>query len=205
MIQSYPKELLTCVFIGGFATVPFTTVLTFVNPVLMTEGYFNSHQLMIFQTLITVIAIISFIPGGIIADKTSSKLVMKFACLFFIIFSTPILFVVDKGNLLWLVPALIILVIINEIFLSSSNVYLKNLFPMRYRYRGTSLGYCIGMSLFGGLTPIVENYLYQFTGKFYLISLWLVFIGLGTLLSMNFVNRKQKVTNIDISYQGINS
>ena len=49
--------------------------------------------------------------------------------------------------------------------------------------RGSSLGFTTGMSLLGGMTPLVENMLYSATGKFSSAAIWLIFIGLGSLWS----------------------
>lgn len=190
LIKHYPKELLTGVFIGGLATAPFTTVLTFINPVLMTKGYFTSHQLMLLQTFFSFIAIATLIPIGAIADKKSPKKVMQWSCLAFILFSYFIFRIVDHGYLYNMVAALTVLIMLNEVFLGPSNAYLKNLFPVQFRYRGASLGFCIGMSFIGGLTPVIENYLYQWGGGFHLISIWLGCIALGTLIMMQIVKSR---------------
>lgn len=191
LIKLFPLELLAGLFIGGFATVPFSTVVIFINPVLMSKGYFNNHQLMILQAGLIFVAILTLIPAGWIADKKSPLSVMRAASLALIMLSYPLACLIDSGKLLWILLGSIGFIMINEILLGPSNAYLKNLFPMQYRYRGSSLGFCLGMSLFGGLTPVVENYLYQATGSFSAISLWLIFLGLGTFLSLHFVQRKR--------------
>jgi hypothetical protein len=43
------------------------------------------------------------------------------------------------------------------------------------------------MSVLGGLTPIVEYYLYQAVGHFTGIAIWLVLIGAGTGLAIYLV------------------
>lgn len=189
LLTTFPREIVAAIFVGGFSTVPFTTVLVFINPVLMTKGYFTHQQLMIYQTFYIFVAIIALIIGGFVADKKSPRKVMQFGALALILCSYPLLLCVDSGKLLWMIPALATLIIINEILLGPSNAYLKNLFSMQYRYRGTSLGFCLGMSLFGGLTPIVENYFYQMTGQFSSCSLWLILIGVGTYVSLHFVKK----------------
>lgn len=77
--------------------------------------------------------------------------------------------------------------IFNEMVLGPSNAFLKNIFPIEFRYRGSSLSFTIGMAVLGGLTPIVENFLYRLQGHFAAIALWLMFIGLGTFGSIFLV------------------
>lgn len=191
LVKRFPRELLAGIFIGGLATAPFSTALLFIMPVLTTKGFINNHQFMLIQCVLVFFAIITFIPVGIMADKKSPAAVMRFSCFLLIAFAYPMLSVVDKGSLFSIIVAMTSIVIINEIFLGPSNAYLKNMFPMQYRYRGSSLSFCIGMSLFGGLTPIVENYLYKAAGKFSVTALWLILLGLGALFSLEWVRRKQ--------------
>jgi MHS family proline/betaine transporter-like MFS transporter len=193
LLQTYPRELIAGVFVGGFATLPFTTVITFLNPVLMTKGFYNSHQLMLSQTFLIVIAIISLVSAGKVADKISPNKTMQFGALLLVLLSYPLLRMVDQGSLYSILFAQIIFIIINEILLGPSNAYLKNAFSMEYRYRGSSFSYCLGMSLIGGLTPVVEGFLYQRTGSFSAISLWLILIGLGTFISLRMVKRSSSV------------
>lgn len=192
LFKEYPRQLLAGMFIGGFATIPFTTVLTFMNPVLMTKGYISAHSLMIVQTFLTAVAIIAVICSGKLADRKSSASVMKLGAIGLAIFSYPLLRLADTQSFYAIIFAEIMLIIFNEMLLGPSNAYLKNAFPLHYRYRGSSLSFCFGMSILGGLTPIVENYLYQWTGHFSAISLWLIFIGLGTFLSIKFAQAKIK-------------
>ncbi len=191
LIKKFPKEILVGIFIGGSASAPITTVLTFIDPVLMTKGYFSSHYLMLLQTVLITFGIATLFVVGSCADKLTPNKVMKFGCWLVMMTAYPILLAIDYGNLFLIIPALISLVILNEIFLSPSNAYFKNLFPMQYRYRGSSLGFCLGVSLFAGLTPLVESYLYHLTGHFSSIALWLISISFGTYLSLHLVEKKQ--------------
>lgn len=189
MIKQYRTELLAGFFIGGYGTLVFTTVLTFINPVLMTKGYMNSHQLMISQTLLSLIAIMALLIAGKLADKYSASKLMQWSCLALIITAYPLLVLVDTGHAVFF--AMATLIVISEMLLAPANAYLKNLFAAEYRYRAISLSFCLGMSLIGGFTPIIENSLYRFSGHFQTISIWLILIALGTFSLINLAQKKQ--------------
>jgi MHS family proline/betaine transporter-like MFS transporter len=196
LMKQFPQELLAGFFIGGLATAPFSTVLLFIMPVLATQGFLTNHQLMWIESFLIFFAMMTFIPVGIIADKKSPGAVMRFSCLLLIAFSYPLISIVDKGNLFLTMMAMTGIIIINEIFLGPSNAYLKNIFPMQYRYRGASLSFCIGMSLIGGTTPIIENYLYKSSGRFSVAALWLILLGVGALFSLEQVRRKNSTSSV---------
>jgi MHS family proline/betaine transporter-like MFS transporter len=146
---------------------------------------------MILQSFLIIIAIITLIISGKIADKKSPTKVMQFGALMLILFSYPLLWIVDQGLFPYIIGAQMLLIIFNEILLGPSNAFLKNLFPMSFRYRGVSLSFTLGLSLIGGLTPVIENYLYQATGRFSSIAVWPIVIGIGTYISIKFATRQQ--------------
>lgn len=194
LIKHYPSQLIAGIFIGGFATLLFTTVITFLNPVLMTQGVFSKQTLMLLQSSLIVIAILTLVVAGKIADRKTPASVMKFGALSLVILAFPLLWIIDQGTFHLIVMAQMAFIIINEILLGPSNACLKNLFPMPFRYRGASLSFTIGLSLIGGLTPVVENYLYKLTGSLISIALWLILIGLGTYVSIKVALQKQKTS-----------
>ncbi len=191
LIKQFPRELLAGIFIGGLATSPFTTVFLFVLPIFTAKGLLTAHQFMMTESILTLFAIITLVIVGFTADKISPLRVMRFSCILLVCFSYSLLSIVDKGNLFSIIIAMAGIIVINQILLGPSNAYLKMIFPMQYRYRGSSISFCIGMSLFGGLTPIVENYLYRTSGNFNSASCWLILVGMGGLFSLELVRRKR--------------
>jgi MFS family permease len=200
LIRLFPLELLAGIFVGGASTVQITTVFIFIDPILMSKGYFSHHQLMILQFLLSfAVTIMLLLTAIVVRQKTPFK-VMRFACFITTVCAYPLLFIIDNGNVFWVIISLTLLSVINELFFAPSNAYLKNLFPMQYRYRGASLSFCVGMSLFGGLTPVFENYLYRITGTFSIISIWIGFIYTGTFLLIYMIRQKQRYATCDSLY-----
>lgn len=189
LFRLYPKELIAGCFIGCLVTVPYTTVGSFITPVLMTNGYYTAHQCMLFQTCLAILAVAMLIVVGLYANRFTPGFIMRMGCGLLFIFSYPLLALVDTGNPIALVFALMTIVALNEIFLGPSNAYLKRLFPMEYRYRGSSFSFSLGMACLGGITPIIEHYLYGHTGKFSSLAIWIAFICLCTLISLYMVER----------------
>lgn len=190
----YKRELITGICIGGLSTVPYTTVLTFINPVLMTEGYFKPQTLMFVQLIVAFFSIVALLTIGLIADRTSSFKVMLLGAISLLVLPYPLLLCVDHHILWLLIPALSSIVILNEIFLGPANAYLASLFPVNFRYRGSSFSFSCGMAIFGGITPLIENYLYKSTGTFSSLALWIGFICICTLVAM--YDRRTELKNI---------
>lgn len=193
LLKQYPKELFAGFCIGGFATMPYTTVLTFINPVLMTKGVITAQQLMQTQSLIILIAILALIISGRCADRLSPRKVMQWGCLFLILIAWPGLFLIDHHQLTFF--ALSLMIIANEMLLAPANAYLKNLFDVEYRYRGIAFSFCLGMSVIGGLTPLVENFLYAKFGNFQSILWWIILISGVTWVAMHY-NRSREANEL---------
>lgn len=183
----YPYQLLASACIGGFITLPFTTVLSFINPMLVTQGYFNNFQFMLLQFSLSLIAVIVLLASGIAADKYTPQKIMRFAATGLILLGLPLSFMLDSQNIILILIAEISLIIINEMLLGPSNAYLKSIFPTEVRYRGIAFSFCLGMALVGGFTPIIEHFLFVHTGTLTALSVWLIFISSLTLFSFHKV------------------
>ncbi len=180
----YLRQTMAGIFIGGFCTLPATTILTFINPVLMTTGYFTKQQFMWLQSFLIVVAVISLLVTGMAADKKTPVKIMKWGALSLIFLAFPLLFAMDSGNIFLVVSAQASLIFINEMMLGPANAFLKNAFPVQYRCRAISFSFCLGMSIVGGVTPVIESYLYKLTQGFSIISLWHILFGLLTYASL---------------------
>ncbi|MES2204057.1 MAG: MFS transporter [Pseudomonadota bacterium] len=181
---SYPYQLLAGICIGGFITLPFTTVLSFVNPMLATQGYFSNSQFMALECGLSVIAVIVLLLSGMLADKYTPHKTMCFAAMALIILGVPMCFLLNSQNIFLILIAEISLIIMNEMLLGPSNAYLKSIFPADVRYRGVAFSFCLGMSLIGGLTLVVEHFLFTATGTLASLSIWLIFISSLTVFSL---------------------
>ncbi len=190
IIVTYPKQLFAGVCIGGFSTLPFTTVLSFINPVLKTKGYFSGFAFMSLQFALSSIAVIILISSGLIADRVTPAKVMRYASIALLILSIPLGFMLQSYSLWLIICAEVILVVLNELLLGPSNAYLKQLFPANCRYRGVAFSFCLGMSLVGGLTPLVENCLYKNSGYMASISVWLILISGLTWFSLHNIEKQ---------------
>ncbi|MEN9945963.1 MAG: hypothetical protein RLZZ293_349 [Pseudomonadota bacterium] len=192
IFTNYRRQMFAGVCIGGFATLPFTTVLAFINPVLKTKNYLTSFEFMLLQFSLSIIAVLVLLSSGFIADRISPHKVMRQASICLIVLAIPLSLMLQSMLIKWVIVAEISLVVINEFLLGPSNAYLKQLFPVQCRYRGVAFSFCLGMSLVGGLTPVIENFLYQTTGYMASIAIWLIFVSLMTYISLQITKQDAK-------------
>lgn len=195
LLKTHPFSLLAGFFIGGFIVIPFTTVMMFANPVLMSQGYLTAHQLMLIQTLLIAFAIGMIIVAGKLADKFSPLKLMQCGAVGLALFSYPLLLVMDTHHLPWVITAELGLIFICELLFGPSNAFLKSIFHSDFRCRGSSLSFSSGIAILGAITPVVEAKLYHWSGRFSTASLWLVLIAVGAILSLRAASKANVVAS----------
>ena len=179
------RAIVAAAAIGAFSTVPFTTVVIFINPFLTVHHYVTAHQMMLLQLLVILFAIIVLIWAGYLADRFGPKRVMLAGALIIIFFTLPALMGLDHNNFPWIIVGQLTLILGNELLLGPSNAYMKRSFSVHSRYRGISLGFCVGMAFGGGVTPFIENGLYHLSHSFTWIFIWPTMVGIVTLLTIS--------------------
>lgn len=186
IVKIFKRHLFVAASVGGFFTVPFVTIVVFINPVLVTTGNLTNLEFMLLKLVLTVFNILTLLLSGVIADKYTPKLVMRIASCALTILAIPISVMINTQHIWLTIIAEIVLSIISGLFCGPGSAYLKSLFPSEYRCRAIAISVGIMGSLTTGLTPIVENFLYSHYG-FSLISLWLMLVGSITFFAMGML------------------
>jgi MHS family proline/betaine transporter-like MFS transporter len=133
----------------------------------------SSALMVVLAAIVFMMVLITRI--GALSDRIGRRPVMLASGVGLLVLTYPALFLISLGN--WLaislgVAILALLVVSNMGPLPST---LAALFPTRTRYSGFSVGYNIGVAVFGGTTPFIATYLVSATGNslapaFYLMA-----------------------------------
>lgn len=193
LFKKYSLEIVTGIFCGGLATVPFTIILTFINPVLVSQHLITVHELMKLQTLLILIAIILLLFLGRIADRTQPEKFMMLGCLMLTLLPVPMLMPLEHHHFGWLLIGEIILVVGNEVFLCPLHAFFTQAFDSQFRYRGSAFSFNVGMSLIGGLTPFGAHFIYQLSGSLSMTGFWTSGVALITFVLLQKVLRKRSL------------
>jgi MHS family proline/betaine transporter-like MFS transporter len=134
----------------------------------------SSAALMVVLAAI-VLMMILITRVGALSDRVGRRPVMLASGIGLFVLTYPALLLISLGN--WFavslgVAVLAVLVVSNMGPLPST---LAALFPTRTRYSGFSVGYNVGVAVFGGTTPFIATYLVSVTGNslapaFYLMA-----------------------------------
>ncbi|MFO8671974.1 MFS transporter [Legionella pneumophila serogroup 1] len=122
---------------------------------------------------------------ALLADRIGLLKVIRLGMVAMLFLSIPIFFLLATGNVGLIAMGLVFMSILIAITYAPLNAYMVTLFPHQYRYSGFGVAFNIGISLFGGTTPIVMMWLVNSTSNFISPAWYYMFgaiIGLASIM-----------------------
>ncbi|MGO3362359.1 MAG: MFS transporter [Corynebacterium sp.] len=111
--------------------------------------------------------------SGSISDRIGRRQTFVIGYALLAVWAIPMWFFVDKGELLWLVLAVVVLTVgLAPSYAPQSALYAE-MFPAKVRYSGTSIGYALGSILGGAFAPMIAQLLLDNTGNSWTIGVYL--------------------------------
>ncbi|HAT2048210.1 TPA: MFS transporter [Legionella pneumophila] len=130
---------------------------------------------------------------ALLADKVGLLKVVRLGMVAMLVLSIPIFILLASGNVVLIAMGLVFMSIVIAITYAPLNAYMVSLFPHQYRYSGFGVAFNVGISLFGGTTPIVMMWLVNTTNNFISPAWYYMFgaiIGLGSIMICEQGRRK---------------
>lgn len=103
---------------------------------------------------------------ALLADRIGLLKVVRLGMVGMLLLSIPIFILLATGNVVLIAMGLVFMSILIAITYAPLNAYMVSLFPHQYRYSGFGVAFNVGISLFGGTTPIVMMWLVNTTNNF---------------------------------------
>ena len=113
---------------------------------------------------------------ALLADKIGLLKVVRWGMVGMLLLSIPIFILLATGNVVLIAMGLVFMSILIAITYAPLNAYMVSLFPHQYRYSGFGVAFNVGISLFGGTTPIVMMWLVNTTNN-YISPAWYYMFG----------------------------
>ena len=156
---------LCAIGIGALGTVPFYLIIGFLNSYLVFLNLITIQDSANLNFTLLLFCVCTMPLAGYVADKIGSATIMRLSALCSLLFAYPFFCMVYAGSFLNIVLTEILFLALSQLFVAPINAFITQLFPIRSRYTGTALGYCIGMALFGGTTPFISLALINWLGN----------------------------------------
>lgn len=126
---------------------------------------------------------------AILADRIGMKPVAFFGALWTTLFSFPFFWLVDVGTFFSITLAISLAMVGISALFAVLPAYISSLFEAKIRYTGISLAYSLPAGVIGGLTPLLASSLFLWAKAAWPIALYLVGIGIISMLSILFSPR----------------
>ncbi|MBA2649646.1 MAG: MFS transporter [Legionella sp.] len=133
---------------------------------------------------------------AIIADKIGYLKVIRVGLAILLLFTIPLFYLLSSGQTLWIMAGMMLLSCIIAIICAPLNAYMVLLFPKQYRFSGFGVAFHIGITIFGGTTPLVMMWLLHSTNNLTAPAWYYVFgafIGLCSLVICEYGRSKRVV------------
>ena len=126
---------------------------------------------------------------AVLADRIGMKPVAFFGALWTTLFSFPFFWLVDVGTFFSITLAISLAMVGISALFAVLPAYISSLFEAKIRYTGISLAYSLPAGVIGGLTPLLASSLFIWAKAAWPIALYLVGIGIISMLSILFSPR----------------
>lgn len=122
---------------------------------------------------------------AILADRIGHLRVITIGVVLMLLLSFPIFYLLASADIVCITAGMVLMSVLIATAFAPMNAYMVELFPETCRYSGFGVAFHIGISLFGGTTPLVLMWLVEKTGNFMAPAyyyVWGAMICLGSLV-----------------------
>jgi MFS transporter, MHS family, shikimate and dehydroshikimate transport protein len=135
--------------------------------------------------LASFVALFTIPLFGWLSDIVGRRTMFFASCLFSVLFAFPLFWLLDTRDLTWVTIAIVLGINCGQMVgFGVGAPWYSELFPVRARYSGASLGFQIGAALSGGLTPFIAAALVAWSGGApWPIALYLIACALLTAVA----------------------
>lgn len=181
------RALLLIAGIGTLHATSFYLVFSYMATYMGSVLELSSGAVLASTVVAGCVALVVLPTVATLSDRVGRRPVLLAAAIGFAVLSYPLFLLIASGGAAAAVLGHVVLAALLATFISTSVTTMAELFPVRIRASGVSLGYNLPAALFGGTAPFVATYLIAETGSaqapaFYFMATALVAIGALLLL-----------------------
>ncbi|MBV9575257.1 MAG: MFS transporter [Gammaproteobacteria bacterium] len=162
-IKEMPHSILLGISVVMVPVLGFYFLFVYMPSHLTLYYKISAETVSLVNMLVLAISSIAIPFIGSYAENKEKKYFIMTSALSIFIFSYPLMYLIQQGNLLSLLIAQGLLSILVCLASAIVPIYLVELFPVSLRYTGVSICYNFSAVLFGGTAPLIATYLIKNT------------------------------------------
>ena len=192
IIKDNYTSLLITFGIGSFIGVVYYVPFVFMGHYHTLVTSFSTSTTLFVITLGLVVYMLCICLAGYMADKLGPQKIMLMAVFATLVLAYPAFSLIKSGLFSLVIQGELILSILAGMFVGPANGLTASLFDIKRRCRGVSFSLSLGISLFGGLTPVLLVYVISQTQILMWPAAWMMFGALIGALSVLASTKIQK-------------
>ena len=192
VVRHHWRPLLIAIAIAAAANTAGYALTSYMPVYLETHiGMHSASAAMVTVPVLIVMALCLPVVGRI-SDRVGRKPVYWFAVVFTLVMMVPAFMIMNTGTLWGVVIALCIVAVSTGTYVSLSASAIPAMFPTASRFSGMGISYNLAVSLFGGTTPLITQFLLQRTGLDIVPALYIMAFSAVAAIALLFMPETAK-------------
>ena len=159
VIKNKPGAVITLALTSCCVNVSSYVGFVYVVPWLVQQAHIPQAKALSVNMVSIFLCIFISILGGMLSDRIGRIRTIKYAAWFFAIMALPIFQLLLTGELWLMILASILIALGQGIYQGSLAALVVTLFPKNIRVSGVGFSYNLAVGIFGGLSPLIAEYL----------------------------------------------
>ena len=183
ILRNHFKESIVVLAFAGF-----TASISYINKGYLATYFqaimeFSANRAFLYVAYVSALVAIFSPLFGYFSDKYTYRKFNKVIIGIVILLYLPAFMLITNRDHMLIIFGLTILAILTAAILTPTFVFLSDLFPAEVRYSGVGVNFNLGVTIFGGFTPLISTYLTHLTDlnyapAFYVLSLAVIYVVL---------------------------
>lgn len=191
---SRKREVLVTIGITWLPGVAFYLLFVYMTTYLASILKFPLGQALAINTVSMVVLSILTPVMGALSDRIGRRRLLAVSALGFLLLSYPLYRLLSHDTPAFILGGQLVFALLVAAHLGPMAATLVELFPVRERCTGLSVGYNLGQAIFGGSAPLVATFLIKETGSPLAPSFYLILCALASLLVLWWVREPAGTT-----------
>ena len=169
-----------------FAFAGFTASISYINKGYLATYFqaimkFSANVAFFYVAYVSALVAIFSPFFGYFSDKYTYRKFSKIIIAIVILLYLPAFMLITSRDHMLIILGLTIIALLTSAILTPTYVFLSDLFPPEVRYSGVGVNFNLGVTIFGGFTPLISTYLTHLTNlnyapAFYVLSLAVIYV-----------------------------
>lgn len=196
-IKKYKKQCLIIFLIASLDGVMCYFLIGFMPVYLNRYLHFPAHKAFEYNLAGLFVAMIFAPIFGKISDIFTPKNTLVASIIIIIISAFPIFYMLQQGTTMWVILAEILSGFSVAAILGPEHSFFQEQFPVAERFSGIAFSYCLGISIFGALTPLLISMLVEIFQNLYMPVFYIFMLSLFPLFALINMKNHNKISNLD--------